>query len=81
MALFAEDKVVFRVDLRDDSAVGELIGLRVARQFQIYELVEIGAAGHSCTLMDWPPRRKPLRNPYFSRPRRAWRTAGSSGAA
>jgi hypothetical protein len=43
---FTKDEVVFRVDLRDDSSVGELIRLRVARQFQVHELVEIGAAGH-----------------------------------
>ncbi|MGA2736187.1 MAG: hypothetical protein ABSG65_01925 [Bryobacteraceae bacterium] len=46
MALFAEDKIVFRVDLRDDPAVGELVGLCVPRQFEIHQLVEIGAAGH-----------------------------------
>src|SRR5271163_1265310 len=46
MALFAKNKVVFRVDLGDDPAVGELVGLRVARQFEIHELVEFGAAGH-----------------------------------
>jgi hypothetical protein len=45
--LVSKNKVVFRVDLGDDPAVGELVGLRVARQFEIHELVEIGAAGHS----------------------------------
>jgi hypothetical protein len=37
--LFAEDKVVFRVDLRDDPAISQLVGLRVARQFHIHQLV------------------------------------------
>jgi hypothetical protein len=46
VALLAENKIVFRVDLREYSAVGELVGLRVARQFQVHQLVEIGAAGH-----------------------------------
>jgi hypothetical protein len=50
VALLAENKVVFRVYFGDDPAVGKLVGLRVARQFQIHELVEIRAAGHSCTL-------------------------------
>jgi len=49
--LLAENKVVFRVDLRDDPAVGELVGLRVARQFEIQELVEIGAAGHEVYIL------------------------------
>jgi hypothetical protein len=39
VSLFTENEIVFRVNLRDDSAVGELVGLRVARQFQIHELV------------------------------------------
>src|SRR5579862_1707374 len=46
VALFAEDEIVLRVDLRDDPAVGELMRLRVARQVEIHELVEIRAAGH-----------------------------------
>jgi hypothetical protein len=46
VALLAKHEIVFGVDLRDDPAVGELIGLRMARQFKIHELVEIGAAGH-----------------------------------
>src|SRR5579871_4852833 len=44
--LLAEDEEVFRVDLGDDPAVGELIRLRVPRQFQVHELVEFRAAGH-----------------------------------
>jgi hypothetical protein len=44
--LFAENEVVFRVDLRQYPAIGELVGLRVARQLEIHELVEFGAAGH-----------------------------------
>jgi len=89
---FTENKVVFRVDLGDDSAVGQFVRLRVARQIEIHQLFEIGAAGHKgyilsqpapvfrCKLMDWLPSLKPLRY-AFLRQLPAWRTAGSSRAA
>jgi hypothetical protein len=95
VTLFTEDEIVFRIDFGDDPAVGELVGLRVARQFEIHELIEIGAAGHVGFIlsharppspvvvnwMDWPPPPKPLHQPHFSRALRAWRIAGSSRPA
>jgi hypothetical protein len=41
VALLAEHKIIFRVDLRDDSSVGQLVRLRVARQVQVHQLIEI----------------------------------------
>src|ERR1035441_6909829 len=58
--LLAKNKVVFRVDLREYPAVGELVGLRVARQFEIHDLVEIGAAGHEGYILSHPSQAGPV---------------------
>jgi hypothetical protein len=55
--LLAKNKIVFRVDLGEYPAVGELVGLRMARQFEIHELVEIGAAGHEGYIL---PHQRPV---------------------
>jgi hypothetical protein len=55
-----KNKVVFRVDLREYPAVGELVGLRMARQFEIHELVEIGAAGHEGYILSHPSQAGPV---------------------
>src|ERR1022692_1684191 len=44
VALIAEDQEEFGIDVGDDGAVGELIGLRVAHQVAVHQPVEIGAA-------------------------------------
>jgi hypothetical protein len=54
VALLAEDKIVFGVDLREYPAVGELVGLRVPGQFEIHQFVEIGAAGHVGFILSHP---------------------------
>src|ERR1039457_4493179 len=46
MPILPEDQEVLRVDFGDDGAIGELIGLRVARQVAVHQLVELGTTSH-----------------------------------
>jgi hypothetical protein len=55
VALLAKNKEVFGIDLGNDPAVGELVGLRMARQFKVHELVEFGAAGHVAYILSHAP--------------------------
>jgi hypothetical protein len=46
MPVIAEYQKIFRIDLRHDGSIRELVRLRVAGEIAVRQAFEFGAAGH-----------------------------------